>query len=171
MSFRGYLDDLEEAGLMDHVHEPTSPVQEVTEHSWGKGPILFDDVSGYKCCLNILGTRDLLARALGIPAREMVRHLSQIGYQGPVREVDYSPFMEKVSLPDLSKLPILTHFSGDGGPYITSGVVVSLYEGRVNACIHRLMVLGKDRWQPGWFQEDIPISSMRLPGPKARRLL
>ena len=32
-----------------------------------------------------------------------------------------------------------------GGPYITSAVVVSQFEGKLNACVHRLMVLGKDR--------------------------
>ena len=145
MSFRGFLDDLEGSGLMNHVRDPVSPVEEVTERSWGSGPILFDDVSGHKCCLNILGTRDLLARALGIPAEDMVRHLSQIGCQGPVREVDWSSFMENVSQPDLSRLPIMTYFPGDGGPYITSGVVVSRFEDKINACVHRLMVLGKDR--------------------------
>ncbi len=50
--------------------------------------------------------------------------------------------MEK---PDLTKLPILTHFEGDGAPYITAGVMVSEYEGVMNASIHRLRVIGKDK--------------------------
>jgi len=145
MSFRGFLADLQKDGLLKEVHEPVSPVLEVTDRAWGKGPILFSNVNGHKCCLNILGTRHLLARALGISAKDMVSHLADIGYEGPVREVDSSPFMECVSMPDLSRLPILTHFKGDGGPYITSAVVVSQYEGKLNACVHRLMVLGKDR--------------------------
>jgi UbiD family decarboxylase len=144
MSFRGFLQDLEKAGLMRNVIEPVSPILEVTDRAWGAGPISFDSVSGHRCCLNILGTRDLLARALGIPAKDMVRHLSTVGYQGPVREVDSSPFMECVSKPDLSRLPIMTYFKGDGGPYITSAVVVSQFEGRINACVHRLMKLDKD---------------------------
>ncbi|MDL5501952.1 MAG: UbiD family decarboxylase, partial [Candidatus Methanoperedens sp.] len=41
--------------------------------------------------------------------------------------------------------PILTHFEGDGAPYITAGVVVSEYEGLMNASVHRLGVIGKDR--------------------------
>jgi UbiD family decarboxylase len=75
----------------------------------------------------------------------MVTHLAGIGYEGPIREVNSSPFMECVCAPDLSRLPILTYFRGDGGPYITSAVVVSQFEGKLNACVHRLMVLGKDR--------------------------
>lgn len=145
MSFRGFLADLQEDGLLKEVHESVSPVLEVTDRAWGKGPILFHDVNGHKCCLNILGARSLLARALGIASLDMVRHLSSLGCAGPVREVDSSPFMECASKPDLSRLPILTHFKGDGGPYITSAVVASQFEGKINACVHRLMVLGKDR--------------------------
>jgi UbiD family decarboxylase len=145
MSFRGFLDNIEKDGLLKEVHESVSPVLEVTDRAWGKGPILFDNVDGHKCCLNILGTRLMLARALGIAAQDMVTHLASVGYEGPVREVDSSSFMECASAPDLSRLPILTHFKGDGGPYITSAVVVSKFEGKINACVHRLMVLGKDR--------------------------
>jgi len=145
MSFRGFLDNLEKDGLLKEVHESVSPVLEVTDRAWGKGPILFDNVDGHKCCLNVLGTRHMLARALGIAAQDMVTHLASVGYEGPVREVDCAPFMECTSAPDLSRLPILTHFKGDGGPYITSAIVVSQFEGKINACVHRLMVLGKDR--------------------------
>jgi UbiD family decarboxylase len=145
MSFRGFLEELDKAGLVKHVHEPVSPLLELTDRAWGAGPILFDNVAGHKCCLNILSTRHLLARALGVPANEMVRHLSGIGYQGQVRQVDSSPFQECISKPDLFRLPVLTYFQGDGGPYITSGVVVSQLDGRLNACVHRLMVIGKDR--------------------------
>ncbi len=145
MSFRGFLADLERDGLLKEVHETVSPRLEVTDRAWGKGPILFHNVDGHKCCLNILGSRPLLARALGISAGDMVSHLAGIGYEGPVREVDSSPFMECQGMPDLSRLPVLTHFRGDGGPYITSAVVVSQFEGKINACVHRLMVLGKDR--------------------------
>ncbi len=145
MSFRGFLDDLRKDCLLNEVDEPVSPYQEVTNRSWGAGPILFNDISGCKCCLNILGSRSLLARALRIPVKDMVRHLSNIDYHGQVEEVGHSPFQEMVSEPDLSKLPILTYFEGDGGPYITSAVVVAQYGDRLNACVHRLMVLGKDR--------------------------
>lgn len=145
MSFRGFLADLQKDGLLKEVQEPVSPRLEVTDRAWGKGPILFHKVDGHKCCLNLLSARPLLARALGISVEDMVIHLAGIGYEGPVREVDSSPFMECQGMPDLSRLPVLTHFRGDGGPYITSAVVVSQFEGKMNACVHRLMVLGKDR--------------------------
>ena len=145
MSFRGFLDELRSAGLMKEVSEPVSPVLEVTSRAWGAGPVFFDNVDGHQCCLNILSNRRLLARALGISVRDLVPYLSGIGLQGQVREVDSSPFQEVVSMPDLTRLPILTHFQGDGGPYITSAVVVTKFGERLNACPHRLMVIGKDR--------------------------
>lgn len=145
MSFRDFLDDLRKDGLLKDVQEPVSPILDVTAGAWGVGPILFHNVNGHKCCLNILSSRGLLARALGVPVGDMVRHLSGIDYQGRVLEVDSSPFQEVVSKPDLSQLPILTYFDGDGGPYITSAVVVTQHGDSLNACVHRLMVLGKDR--------------------------
>jgi len=144
MGFRNYLNDLDDAGLLTRVQTAIRPALEVTNRAWGAGPILFENVAGHRCCLNILGSRDLLARAMGIAAEDMVRHLSSIEYGGETREVSSSPFQEVVAEPDLTRLPILTHFEADGGPYITSAIVISRREERINACIHRLMVLDKD---------------------------
>jgi UbiD family decarboxylase len=166
----GFLEGLRKDGLLKEVHEPVSPVLDVTLRSWGAGPILFHNINGHKCCLNILGNRDLLARALCIPANDMVRHLSSIDYQGQVKEVGSSPFQEVVSKPDLSKLPILTYFEGDGGPYITSAVVVAQYGDRLNACVHRLMAL-EIVWRQGWFREGILTSSAKRHNHVARRCL
>ena len=144
-SFRKFLADLKKDGLLREVPDSLSPQLEVTDRAWGKGPIFFSHVDGHKCALNILSTRALLARALRVPVGDMVPHLAEVSYEGQVREVESSCFMECVSKPDLSRLPILTHFQGDGGPYITSAVVVSLLGEKINACVHRLMVLGRDR--------------------------
>ena len=143
--FRDFLAHLKRDGLLKEVGSSASAQWEVTERAWGMGPISFSDVDGHKCALNILSNRSLLARALGVPVGDMVPHLANIGYEGPVHEVESSSFMECTSKPDLSRLPILTYFKGDGGPYITSAVVVSLWGEKINACVHRLMVLGKDR--------------------------
>lgn len=144
MSFRGFLEGLFQSGMMTEVLEPVSPIYDASARASDAGPIFFHNLSGHKCCMNILGTRKLLGRALGVDPEEMVRYLSEVKFDGPVKVVDSSPFQEVVSKPDLSRLPILSHFPGDGGPYITSGVVVSRLDERINACIHRLQVLGKD---------------------------
>ncbi|MDI9617801.1 UbiD family decarboxylase [Methanothermobacter sp.] len=48
---------------------------------------------------------------------------------------------------DLSRLPVLTHYQRDGGPYITAGVIFAKdpETGVRNASIHRMMVISNDR--------------------------
>jgi UbiD family decarboxylase len=48
---------------------------------------------------------------------------------------------------DLTELPVLTYYKRDGGPYITSGVIIAKdpETGIRNASIHRMLLLGKDR--------------------------
>ncbi len=95
--------------------------------------------------MNMLGSRNELADMLGVPRDSIIRRLSEVGHDGEVRVVDSSPTLEVIEEEvDLTKLPILTHFERDGGPYITAGMVVSEYDGVMNASIHRLMVAGKD---------------------------
>jgi len=41
MSLRDFLEELDGAGMLKKVHEPVSPILDVTARSWGTGPILF----------------------------------------------------------------------------------------------------------------------------------
>jgi len=144
MSFRGFLEILKEKGKLKEINEPLSPVYEVSSMV-GNEPTLFTDVNGSKVVMNILASRASLAEALGIAPEKIIEHLSSCPPEGEVKLVKNSPTKEVVEKPDLYKLPILTHFEGDGAPYITAGVVVSQYQGLMNASIHRLRVIGKDR--------------------------
>ncbi len=144
MSFRGFLDKLKTEGKLREIKKPLSPVYEVSA-TVGKELALFTNVNGSKVVMNILASRELLAEALGVPQDRIISHLSSRQPEGEVKIVKDSPTKEIIEKPDLSKLPILTHFEGDGAPYITAGVVVSEYEGVMNASIHRLRVIGKDR--------------------------
>ena len=105
MSFRGFLEELRGAGLIQDVHEPVSPVLEVANRSMSEGPIFFHNVDGHKCCLNILDNRALLARALGIQAKDLVKYLGSVEYNGQVKEVNSSAFQEVVSQPTCPSFP------------------------------------------------------------------
>ncbi|TRZ90553.1 MAG: UbiD family decarboxylase, partial [Methanosarcinales archaeon] len=144
MSLRGFLDKLREEGKLREVSEALSPVYEVSA-AVGKEPTLFTNVNGSRVVMNVLGSRQLLADALGVSPDKIIQTLSSSPPEGIVKIVKDSPTKEVCEKPDLSKLPILTHYEGDGAPYITAGVVVSEYEGVMNASIHRLRVIGKDR--------------------------
>jgi UbiD family decarboxylase len=144
MSLRGFLEKLKDKGKLKEINESLSPVYEVSSMV-GNEPTLFTDVNGSKVVMNILASRDLLAEALGVTPDKIIEHLSSCPPEGEVKLVRDSPTKEVIEKPDLYKLPILTHFEGDGAPYITAGVVVSQYQGLMNASIHRLRVIGKDR--------------------------
>ncbi len=144
MSLRGFLELLKTEGKLREVKKPLSPVYEVSATA-GKEPTLFTNVGGSRVAMNILGSRELLAEALGVKPDNIIEFLSSRPPKGDVKIVNDSPAKEVIEKPDLTKLPILTHFEGDGAPYITAGVVVSEYEGVMNASIHRLRVIGKDR--------------------------
>ncbi len=144
MSLRGFLEQLKTEGKLKEVTKRLSPVFEVSA-SVGKEPTLFTNVEGSKVVMNILGSRELLAEALGISPEKIIECLSSCSAEGDVKLVKDSLTREITGKPDLTKLPILTHFEGDGAPYITAGVVVSEYDGIMNASIHRLRVIGKDK--------------------------
>src|SRR5574337_1095173 len=144
MSLRGFLEKLQAEGKLREVKKPLSPAYEVSAVI-GNEPTLFNDVNGSRVVMNILSSKELLAKALDVAPDRIIQHLSSHPPEGNVKLVLDSPAKEVIEKADLSKLPILTHFEGDGAPYITAGVVVSEYEGVMNASIHRLRVIGKDR--------------------------
>ncbi|MGV8076413.1 MAG: UbiD family decarboxylase [Methanosarcina sp.] len=147
MSFRTFIDQLKENGKLVEFSQPVSPRFEASRIAKKtKDPILFHDVSGSKVIMNLLGSRDELASMLGVPKEEIIQRLSEVSPKGTVELVSESPTLEVVENDvDLTRLPILTHFEKDGAPYITAGIVVSEYEGTMNASIHRLMLAGKDK--------------------------
>ena len=114
-------------------------------------PIFFHAVDGtHKVIMNVLGGRGILADLFGIPSANLVQFLADIPEGGDpesskVNVVKDSPTKEVVEAPDLGKLPILTHFKGDAGAYITGGIVVAELDGVSNASFHRMLVLDKKR--------------------------
>lgn len=147
MSYRDFIDQLKENGKLVEVQQPVSPRFEASRIAKKtKVPVLFHNISGSKVIMNLLGSRDELASMLRVPKEEIIKRLSEVSSEGEVRLVSESPTLEVVENEvDLTKLPILTHFEKDGAPYITAGIVVSEYEGVMNASIHRLMLVGKDK--------------------------
>ena len=143
--FSSFVEALERDGLLRVIERPVSPEYEVTRVAGDSvEPILFTDVSGWRVVVNLLGTREMLSRALGIPLDRLARTLAGMRSDGLLKVVDEGPAMDAMEV-DLGRLPILTHHSGDGGAYITGGVVISEYGGVTNASIHRLMVIGRDK--------------------------
>jgi len=157
---RAYKDKLAREGRLIEIEDDLSSEYEVAAlcaKVEEKGvPIFFHAVDGaHKVIMNVLGGREILAELLGarlttnlapfLAALSLSECSDQERSKVKVNIVDDSATKEVVKEPNLSELPILTHFKGDSGPYITAGVVVAELDGRSNASFHRMLVLDKKR--------------------------
>ena len=114
---------------------------------------VFDNIKGHAISVvaNVLAPRDRLALAMEVEPHDLAAEFSKRTNQriDPV-EVNEAPFRENVfigSEVDLFKLPILTHFPIDAGPYITAGLVIAKdpETGVETAGYHRIQLKGKDK--------------------------
>jgi len=145
MSFRSFIDQLKTDGNLIEVHEPVSPEYDAARIAGNEKPHLFHSISGHRVAANLLSSRVALCTALGINREDLAGHLASVEPDGEIRLVADSPTKEIRSKPDLSKLPVFTYFKNDPAPYITAGVLVTEMDGIMNASIHRMMVIGKDK--------------------------
>lgn len=149
MDFREFVDKLDKSGKLARIKKPVEVRYEIAtlmKVMDGK-PLLFENVKGFDMPViaNICSTREFVAMGLGIRENEIIKKLSQAienpKKPGLARMDDY----EEVK-PDLSRLPILTYYPFDGGPYIASGIAISRdKELGINASYHRAMIIEGDR--------------------------
>ncbi|MGY5853279.1 MAG: UbiD family decarboxylase [Candidatus Thorarchaeota archaeon] len=112
--------------------------------------VLFENVkeSEFRVAGNLFCTKTQVAEYFGITPVEIIPTLTKsIENRSPPETTDNAPCQEVVeSNVDLDKLPILLHNEVDGGPYISSGVVVAVDpDYGQNLDFHRAMQIGKDK--------------------------
>ena len=139
---RGFISQMRECGEVIDYEGPVAADYEASRLAHGTDRLLvFHNLEGKRGVMNVTATRKALSLALAIPENEMVRRLSAAEYQGSVIREGTLP----MSTPDLTKIPIMKHFPGDAGKYITAGIVFSRYGEIENASIHRMLVLGEKK--------------------------
>lgn len=156
MSLRAFLEDCARRGEVLEVGELLSTRYEIASviKALDGGPLLvFKRVEGhpsFKVVSNICN-RSRLMRALDAEhVEEAYRKLIEASERPSEPKVSSSGLaaeghvMEK---PDLGKLPVLLHYEGDAGPYITSAVISARSpDGNIeNVSVHRLLVVGRDK--------------------------
>ncbi|WP_400149902.1 UbiD family decarboxylase, partial [Candidatus Methanarcanum hacksteinii] len=103
-------------------------------------------VNGGKAVGNLFSTRQKVAEALNIGQDEIVTSLIHASDNPCDTEFTDEPEFRYQSLPvDLMALPICKYFPEDGGRYISSGIIVSEYNGKRNVSFHRMMIMDRDR--------------------------
>jgi len=120
-------------------------------------PVLFKNIDGKIGSVlgNIFPDRNTLADRLGIEQNRFLEKLMKVltekkqkiqSFKGDIDsksevfgEIELKPF-------ELDRIPVLTYFRDDGGPYITAGVwVVRDPSSGINLSYHRFMISGEGR--------------------------
>jgi len=156
---KSFLQILKARGDLISIPAPLDPKYEISavlsELGKKEAPVLlFEKVKGHSLPIvgNLLGTRKRLSLALGIEPeklfdefpKRMERRLSP----ALVRDSSTRVLIKRGRGLDLTKLlPVLTHYRGDSGPYITSGFSSARdpETGVIGRGLHRMEVRGKDR--------------------------
>jgi UbiD family decarboxylase len=144
MSIREHIDGMEDVRYVDEPVDPDMGVTQYLKEDQTR-PVIFENAAGSRLAGNLWSTRDRIAAALNTDRESMVHRIGQ-ALSSPVEpeEVDSPEVLSHVTEDvDLTALPIPKFYAGDGGPYITGGVVVGEWEGARNVSFHRLMVTGE----------------------------
>jgi UbiD family decarboxylase len=133
MTLRGYIQNLDTKGQLVSIDEPISKKHEIAAVLKTLEPktVQFNHLkeSDFKVIGNLFCNKQQFADYFGIQPQEIIPLINQaIKNPLPVEKLisEQAPCQEIVHQePDLNHLPIPTHFFGDGGPYITAGVVIA----------------------------------------------
>ena len=152
-SFRDFIEQKRKEGKLVELKKPISKHLELAGllHALDGQVVLAPQIKenpGAVVAGNVYSARQLIADHLGVKKEELVQKLMkaidkpvkpELAATGPVMEVTEDTV-------DLEKLPILFHAPKDGGPYLSSAVVIANDKelGR-NCSFHRMQVISKDR--------------------------
>jgi 2,5-furandicarboxylate decarboxylase 1 len=154
MNLRESIDQARVAGQLVEIEEPTDPNLEMARiiYRHDGQPILFEEPSGYpgwRVVAGVASDRKYFASALGVEVDGLIHKLAWALANPVLPPVAGDAACQEVVEPegDLDRLPILRHFTFDGGRYVTAGVLIidDPEHGR-NVSFHRLLQLDKRRF-------------------------
>ena len=111
-------------------------------------PVLFENLDGYRAVGNLWSTRERIARAMHTTPTDLSKKMLQ-AMDSPSRpqEIEKAPFDSNVLTDfDLRESAIPKFYGGDGGRFVTAGVVIAEHDGIKNMSYHRLMVIGERKF-------------------------
>ena len=156
---QAYVDFLEANNLLIRVKTAVDSHLElagIAKRFEGDKALLFETVKGseYPVLIGLYWNMDLMASVFGCESSQLPFVLTdeiRAWQKNPMEPVilESGPANEVIEAEiDLGKLPVPHHATGDGGPYLTSSVVIARDPdtGIRNLSIHRMMVTGKNRF-------------------------
>ena len=146
MNVRDFVKLMKNKGEVLTISKNISPRYEMAAvlHKLDGGPVvLFENVDGYSDAVvgGIFSSRRRFCEILQVNEEDLHSTLLK-ALRSPSKPKEEGALDYKLE-EDLGALPILTHYEGDPGPYITAGIVIakSPSEDLHNASFHRLLVL------------------------------
>jgi len=144
LPFKDFIEEYEHLTLEGEFPIEYELTKQAMEHV--TTPIYFPDFPHGQSIVNLWASRSRLADHFGIDKGEIIEELAD-AVENPIEpeEVHRAGFEDIVEKEfDLRELPIPKYYPGDGGRYITSGIVVTEYEGKRNLSYHRMMLRDGD---------------------------
>lgn len=145
-----FMEFLEDSNIIE-INEEVDSKYEAAKilRQYPKDTVILNNVKGFDMPVvsGICNTRSKIANSLNCDVSSITEKIIEAS-DNPVKVDNFTDFSNyNTSDADLDKLPILTHYKRDGGPYITAGVVFARdFETDIqNASIHRMMVLDNKR--------------------------
>lgn len=152
MGFREYLKKIDEDGTLRTVDKEVSKTLEISGilNAIEPTPVLFNRVkeSEFRVIGNLFCTKSSIASYFGITPTDLIPKMTNaIDDRAKPDVASNAPCQEVVeSSVDLDKIPLLHHCEKDGGPYISSAVVITRDpEYGQNLDFHRAMQFSKDQ--------------------------
>ena len=152
LSFKDLIKELEKEKLAVRIEKKVSSRFEAAYYLKkydGKKAVVLDNVDdkGIPVVGNLITNRRVLYKILNAKNE----HEAYLKILSSMREPKDPTITSKPRLKslgnDLSKLPVLTYYEKDGGPYITSAIIAAKEPngGVCNSSIHRMMIISENR--------------------------
>lgn len=130
----------------------TKPVSKILEasgiiYSVGEKSVMFENIkeNENRVAANVFASKSKVAKYLNCEPKELVPKMIN-ALNNPTKPKIVNTTDHKEIELDLEKLPILTHTKEDGGPYISSGIIIVKDKNiGQNVCYHRGMIIGKNK--------------------------
>jgi UbiD family decarboxylase len=144
LSIREHITKMEDVRVVDEPVDPDLGITTYLKEDQTR-PVIFENAAGSRLAGNLWSTRDRIAAALNTDREGLVHRIAEAITSPVDPEMVEDPEILSHSTDDvdLTSLPVPKFYSGDGGPYITGGVVVGEWEGARNVSFHRLMISGE----------------------------
>ena len=155
---RGSLEVLEGAGLLRVFEESLSVDYEIAKNlarvegsaaALFKTPVLRNGSnSRFPIAGGVASSRETLSSLLGVSPKDLWIVLRDSIRGGPKPARGGTPEWDITIEPvDLGQLPILRHYTGEAGPYITAGIVIAYDDSReiYSVSYHRMLPISRNR--------------------------